>query len=107
MRESDSISNGSGAAALLAAATGWGVLGALAVAADRLPALSRLLVFYRPTGPLSGVTTIAVVVWICLWLVLDRRWRSREVNMRGVCVAAFLLLATGLLLTFPPFADLL
>lgn len=107
MSESDSIPNGSGAAALLAGATGWCVLGVLAVAADRMPSLSKSLILYRPTGPLSGVTTVAVIVWLCLWIVLDWRWRARAVNMRNICAAAFLLLAAGLLLTFPPFTDLL
>ena len=99
--------NGSGAAAILAAGIGAFVLSVLAVAADRIAPLQRAMIFYRPTGPLSGVTTSAIIVWLLAWLALDRSWKNRTVALRAVCVAAFALLALSVLLTFPPLADLL
>ena len=53
------------------------------------------------------MTTIAIIVWLVAWFALNRLWRTRTVAMGGVNVAAFVLLAVGFLLTFPPFMDLL
>jgi hypothetical protein len=104
-RESDA--NGPIAAALLACAIGCFALGAIAVAADGSKSLSSALIFYRPTGPLSGVTTIALAVWLLSWAVLAARWKNKAVAFGKVGIIAFVFLALGLLLTFPPFGDLL
>jgi hypothetical protein len=56
---------------------------------------------------LSGVTTLAILTWLISWAILARVWRNRNVNMVSVNVIAFGLLLVGLLLTFPPFMDLL
>jgi hypothetical protein len=77
--------NGPVAAAVLSCAVGCFLLGLLAVAADGSKRLAATLNFYHPTGPLSGVTTVAIALWIVCW---------------------FVFLALGLLLTFPPFGDL-
>ncbi|MDE3062765.1 MAG: hypothetical protein KGJ51_06855 [Acidobacteriota bacterium] len=101
------IPNGSGAAAVLSAGIGVCAVAGFALAADKMPAMQRLMIFYRPTGPLSGVTTSAVVVWLLAWGALEVRWRRREVNLPSVGAAAIVLLILSLLLTFPPLADLL
>ncbi len=101
------LTNGPGAAAVLAAGVGATALGVFAVLGDTWPAFKKLMIFYRPTGPLSGVTTSAIIVWLLAWAVLEWRWKQKTVPMGRVAVAAFVLLAVGLLLTFPPFADLL
>ncbi|MFP5236957.1 MAG: hypothetical protein ACLGSD_13730 [Acidobacteriota bacterium] len=100
------LPNGSGAAAIVAAGAGCSLLAVLAIVTDRVPALGRWMSFYKPTGPLSGVTTVAVLAWLGVWLVLDLKWRERALNLRPVAVAALVLLGLGLLLTFPPVADL-
>jgi len=100
------LPNGSGAAALLAAGIGCFAVALLALAADTLPSVKSLLIFYRPTGPLSGVTTVAVVAWLVCWAVLEQRWRKRTVALGRVSAVALALLALSLLLTFPPIADL-
>ncbi len=101
------LPNGSGAAAILAAGIGAGVLGILALASDALPAVSQFFQFSPASGDLSGVTTTAVIVWLLAWFGLSRRWRARDVNLLGVNLAAFVLLVVGLGLTFPPFMDLM
>jgi hypothetical protein len=53
------------------------------------------------------VTTCAIVVWLAVWALLHWRWSSRNVEIGRVTAAAFILLFLGLLLTFPPIADLL
>jgi len=47
-----------------------------------------------------------MVVWLLIWLILHRRWQWRMLTMRRVSTAALALLILGLLLTFPPIADL-
>jgi fluoride ion exporter CrcB/FEX len=100
------LPNGFGAAAILAASIGCFSLGILTVAGDASKSFARHVILYRPTGPLSGVTTIAIVVWLLAWALLSRRWSSRDVALRPIFTAAFLLLAVSLLLTFPPVIDL-
>ena len=70
--------NGPGAAAVLAAGIGCFAMGAVSVVADKLPALARLLNIYRPTGPLSGVSTVAIVVWLAAWAVLHYYWKRAQ-----------------------------
>ncbi len=103
----DEIPNGPGAAAILAAGIGCAAIGVLAFAADASDAIAGLLNFYNPTGTLSGVTTVAIAIWLIAWFALSRSWQTRTVSIAKVSVAAFVLLFVGFLLTFPPFIDLL
>ncbi len=100
------IPNGSGAAAVLAAGLGSFLVALFALLADKITAIKSLMIFYRPTGPLSGVTTCAILVWLAAWVVLHVRWRNRTVAFAHIGTAAFILLIVGVLLTFPPIADL-
>jgi hypothetical protein len=97
--------NGPGAAAVLAAGIGSLAVAVFAIVADKVQAIKSLMNFYKPTGPLSGVTTCAILIWLAVWLILHRRWRSRQISSRSNTVA-LILLFLGLLLTFPPIADL-
>jgi hypothetical protein len=103
----ETLPNGSGAGAVLAAGIGCFVLGLLSFAGDKSPAIKSALVFYKPTGALSGVTAVAIVVWLLSWALLEWRWRRLDVKLSSVCLWAFSLLALSFLLTFPPFVDLL
>jgi len=96
------IPNGPGAAAILAAGIGSAALGILAFAAEAYRPFAQSLNFYNPAGPLSGKTTVAVIVWLVAWFVLSRLWKQKTVALGPVNVAAFILLAVGFLLTFPP-----
>ena len=49
----------------------------------------------------------AIGVWLLAWYGLSKRWRSRDVNAGRVNAASFAMLAAALLLTFPPFIDVL
>ena len=103
----EDIPNGRGAAAILAAGIGCAAVGVLAILRDAFPPVASALNFYKPSGPLSGVTTVAVIIWLVAWFVLARRWRDTTVMLGKINTAAFVFLAVGLLLTFPPFMDLL
>jgi hypothetical protein len=104
---SSSIVNGPAAAAILSAGLGCFALSVFAVIADASKLVAGWFTFYRPTGPLSGVTTTAIVLWLVTWFVLTRLWRNKAVAIAKINAVAFALLLLGVLLTFPPFADLL
>jgi len=94
---SPSLPSGYGAAALLSAGIGSFALAAIAIASDRNAGFRRLMTLYKPTGPLSGVTTAALLVWLIVWGVL---------HLPLVSAAAIVLLIVAFLLMFPPIADL-
>lgn len=98
--------NGSGAAAILAAGIGAFALAVLAIVADKSSSIQRLMVFYKPTGPLSGVTTVAILLWLATWLILEWLWRNRTVALGRASAVALILLGLSLLLMFPPFLQL-
>jgi hypothetical protein len=101
------LPTGAVGAALVSSGTGCFAMGVLAVAGDGSKALAKLLTFSLGAGPLSGVTTVAIIVWLAVWLVLARLWRNRTIAVGRINIVAFGLLGAGLLLTFPPFGDLL
>ena len=49
---------------------GFFTLGVLAVAGDGSKSVAAALNFYNPTGPLAGVTTIAIALWLVCWALL-------------------------------------
>ena len=98
--------NGVAAAAILAASIGSLALGVLTILSDRSATCKILLVFYKPTGALSGVTTIAIVLWLFVWILLDRLWKDRNVSLKRINLIAIVLLMLSLLATFPPVGDL-
>jgi hypothetical protein len=98
--------NGSGAAAILSAGIGSFALAILAIAGDKSAAIKSTLIFYKPTGPLSGVTTVAILIWLATWAILEWRWRKRTVAVRPIAATALALLGLSLVLTFPPVVDL-
>jgi len=98
--------NGSGAAAILSAGIGSFAVGLLAIVADQSSSLKSLFAFYKPTGSLSGVTTVAILIWLFAWGILEWRWRNKAVALGRIQAAALALLGVGLLLTFPPIAEL-
>ena len=101
------VANGPAGAAILAAGAGCTVLGILSVAGDAFKPLAKLLTFYHPTGPLSGVSSLAILFWLVLWFVLAKRWRAKNIAIGKINAIGLVLLALGILLTFPPFAGFL
>jgi hypothetical protein len=99
------LPTGPAAAAILAAGIGCFALGVFAFAGDAVPAVNRALVFWQPTGALSGVSSTAIAMWLASWYALSRRWGSRNVRILPVNLAAGVMLIAALLLTFPPFMD--
>jgi hypothetical protein len=100
------LPNGSGAAAILSAGIGSFAVAFFAIAANRSGFVKSIFVFYKPTGALSGETTMAILLWVAVWAILDWRWRKRTVSLRRINLVALGLLGLSLLLTFPPIGDL-
>jgi len=91
------------AAAILAAGIGCFVLGLLTVLSTAFPSLANVLQFYGPSGPLTGILTLAVVVWLITWLAYDRLWRQKQTRFTPVFLVTLVLILLGVIGTFPPF----
>jgi hypothetical protein len=104
-QDTSAATNGAAAAAILAAGIGSVVLGLLTTLAAASRPFNTILAFYGPTGPLSGKTTLAVLIWLATWLLLHRTWKNRQVNFGPVFISTLMLIALGLLGTFPPFFE--
>jgi len=105
-RQQNSLTNGPAAAAILASGIGSLTLALLTCLAQAMASLNGALSFYDPVGPLSGETTLAVVAWLAAWAILHLLWKREQVNFSKVFAATLILIALGLLGTFPPFFQL-
>ena len=97
------LPNGPAAAALLAGGIGSFAVGLMTVLAEISASLRTALTFSAPVGPLSGKTTVAVIIWLISWVVLGFLWKGKNVDFDRVVLLSFILLGLGLLATFPPF----
>jgi hypothetical protein len=62
---------------------------------------------YAPAGGVTGRTTLATIVWLIAWGALHHSWKAREIAPEWVSVATLILVALGVLGTFPPVWGLL
>jgi hypothetical protein len=94
------VPNGAAVAAFLAAGIGSFAMGMIAFlnGIDVLPVPT----LYDPAGGVSGRTTLALIVWLISWAVLHFRWREREIAPRRISGIIGVLIALGVLGTFPP-----
>ncbi len=96
------VRNGPAAAALLAGGIASVVYGIIIILSEGVAAFGTALNWYKPAGPLSGKTTLAIVIWLILWAVLGNLWKNRDVNFQSTSTTALALLIVGFLLTIPP-----
>jgi hypothetical protein len=88
-------------AAFMAAAVGTFALGLIVLLNET--GLFTAPTLYGPAGGVSGRTTLAIAVWMVAWGVLHARWKDRDVGAARVFATAVVLIALGILATFPPF----
>jgi len=101
------LKNGKAAAALLAGGIGAAFMGFITTLSIALPDFSKAyLSWYNPAGPLSGKTTLTVIVWLIVWAVLGKQWQDKDVDFDKIAMIAIVLLLLGILGTFPPFFDI-
>jgi hypothetical protein len=101
------IPNGAAAAAILSAGICCFSLSLLGWLGDLYPPMAHFFVFYTPTGPLSGVTTTAIIIWLFSWTLLSGFWGGKDLSLGKINGIAIVLLVAGLLLGFPPIGDFL
>lgn len=105
------LPNGPAAAVLLAggfAAALLGIIVSIAEIGANLGSSGFLnsLNWYNPVGPLAGKTDIPVFAFFASWAILYALLRNREVNFAKVATASFVMLAIGIVGTFPLFWDM-
>lgn len=98
--------NGPVAAAMLATGIGALVLGILTVLNEASEGIHDFLEWSERVGPLSGVTSLAVIAFVLSWGALYGGLRDRDLPWRPVIVATIVLLAIAVVLTYPPFFEL-
>jgi hypothetical protein len=92
--------NGSAMAAFLGGGIGAFAMGVVVILNEAgvfaAPAL------YAPAGGVSGRTTVATIVWLMAWAILHNRWKAREIAPGRAGALTLILIAAGVLGTFPP-----
>ena len=94
--------DGPPAASLVAAGIGAVTLGLFVTLAEASTGIKDWLQWNDRVGPLSGKTLLAVVAYFGTFLILGLWWRGRTFGLRSILIVAGVLLALGLLFTFPP-----
>jgi hypothetical protein len=97
--------NGAAMASFLAAGVGAFAMGAIVLVNEA--GLFTAPSLYAPAGGVSGRTTIATIVWLISWAVLHYRWKACAIAPAPVCAVTLILVALGILGTFPPVWGLL
>jgi hypothetical protein len=90
-------------AAIIAGGIGSLALGLFTTLAEMSEGFKDFLNFNNPVGPLSGKTTYAVVVWLVAWVVLHMMYKDKAFESRKALTVALILVALGVLGTFPLF----
>jgi hypothetical protein len=101
----EAVTNGAALAALLGAGIGAFATGFIVILNEA--GLFAAPALYAPAGGVTGRTTLAVVIWLIGWAVLHRRWKHRQLEARRVHLLSLILIALGIVLTFPPVWKLL
>jgi len=81
---------------------GSATIGLMTTGAVISAGLKSALNWWSPAGPLTGKTSVGVIAWLVTWIVLHVLWKDKDVPLVRVLVVMLVLLALGVLLTFPP-----
>lgn len=96
----EEVANGAALASFLAAGIGAFAVGFFVIVNEA--GLFAAPALYGPAGGVSGRTTFAAVIWLIGWAVLHRRWKDRQLESSRVYTATLVLIALGIVLSFPP-----
>lgn len=91
------------AAAIIAGGVGALALGVLTTLAEASVTIKDFLNVNDPVGPLSGKTIGAVLLWLVAWVVLHLVYRDKPFETRKALTVALVLIALGIVGTFPIF----
>ncbi len=98
--------NGPAAAALLAGSIGTAALGIATTLAAASPQVARAFRWSASVGPLSGKVGVTLILYLVSWGVLALIFWDKNVRFVWATALSLVLLAIGLLGTFPPFFQL-
>jgi hypothetical protein len=90
-------------AAIIAAGIGAAALGLFTTLAEASATVKDWLQWNDRVGPLSGKTLLAVAVWLAAWAILHVTLRNRPFETRRALIITVVLLALGVIGTFPTF----
>jgi len=93
-------------AAIIAGGIGAFALGLLTTLAEANETISGWLELKVSVGPLSGKTTFAVLVWLVAWAILHGALKGTRYETRRAFTIAMVLVALGVIGTFPTFFQL-
>jgi hypothetical protein len=93
------------AAAVLATGIGAFVLGLLTTLSEASTDVADFLQWSDDVGPLSGKTILSVVAFFASWGVLHLIWRRQDRPLRPILIIAAVLVALGIIGTFPTFFE--
>jgi hypothetical protein len=93
-------------AAIIAGGIGAFALGVVTTLSEASTRVADGLEWSKRVGPLSGKTIVALLVWLLAWGVLHLAYRERAFETRRALTISLVLIALGLLGTFPEFFQL-
>lgn len=91
------------AAAILAGGVGCLTMGVVTTLAEASTGFKDALNWNNDVGPLSGKTIVTVLVWLAAWAVLHIVYRRKPYETRRALTIALILIALGVVATFPTF----
>ena len=94
------------AAAVIAGGIGAAALGVVTTLAEVSEGIRSWLQWSDAVGPLSGKVLVAVGVWLVAWAILHVALRRRRYETRRALVVSLVLIAVGVVGTFPTFFQL-
>jgi hypothetical protein len=94
--------NGPVAAALLAGGIGSAVLGLATLSVEASEVVKTSLNWYSPVGPLMGKSSLGIIAFFLSWIILNYIWKGKETDFNRIATVAIVLVAIGLIFTFPP-----
>lgn len=97
--------NGSAMAAFMGVGVGSFAMGVLVILNEA--GIFAAPPLYAPAGGVTGRTTLATIAWLIGWGLLHYRWKGREIAPARVFPITLVLIALGILATFPPLWKLL
>lgn len=97
-----------GPAAAVTAAGGIGVffLGLFTTLNEAFAGVHEAMDWHAPSGPLSGKSSVGTMAFFVSWALLGALWRRASVPLKPVLIATGVLVALGVMMTFPDFFTL-
>lgn len=93
-------------AAVLAGGVGCLAMGIFTTLSEASSSVADWLAWSDKVGPLSGKTVMTIIVWLVSWAILHVIFRNRQTETRQALTVSLVLIALGVLLTFPTFFQL-